>query len=328
MILPLRGILFWIGCCCVGMGWANSTLHALEVDEKLPVYQAVSGVSGNLSSIGSDTLANLMTLWAEAFRRIYPSVNIQVQAAGSSTAPPALIRGASNFAPMSRLMKKREVQDFEQRYGYPPTSLRIAMDAMAVYTHKDNPILGLTLPQLDAIYSSTRKCGYGEDLTTWGQLNLSGTWLSAPIQLFGRNSVSGTYGLFKQKVLCRGDYKNTVNEQLGSASVAQAVGASLHGIGYSGIGYKTYEVKAVPLALDQNHPYIEASHEHTIDGTYPLARFLYLYVNKVPHQPLPPLEQEFLKLILSRSGQLDVLKDGYIPLPAFVVEEELKKLID
>lgn len=308
--------------------WADSTtVHAVSVDDKLlPYEKSATGVSGNLSSVGSDTLANLMTLWAEAFKRRYPGVHIQVQAAGSSTAPPALIAGGSNLAPMSRLMKKRELEAFKSKYGYKPTPIRVAIDAVAVYTHKDNPLEKLTLPQLDAIFSSTRKCGYGEDITVWGQLNLTGEWSGRAFQLYGRNSVSGTYGFFKKKALCRGDYKNTVNEEPGSSSVVRAVSTSLNGIGYSGIGYKTSGVKVIPLALDENHEYFEASHDNTIRGTYPLARFLYLYVNKPLGESLRPLEREFIKLVLSRDGQTIVIKDGYVPLPAFAVEEELAKL--
>jgi len=226
---------------------AGSTLAAPKLDPKLPTYQATSGVSGNLSSVGSDTLANLMTLWAEEFKRVYPNVNIQIQAAGSSTAPPALTEGTSNLGPMSRKMKSKELQKFEDKYGYKPTAIRVAIDALAVFVNKDNPLKGLTIPQVDAIFSSTRKCGYPEDITRWGQLGLTGAWVNRKIQLYGRNSVSGTYGYFKKHALCKGDFKPSVNEQPGSASVVQSVSASLNGIGYSGIGYVTTGVRAVPL---------------------------------------------------------------------------------
>ena len=135
---------------------------------ELPAYQRTSGVSGNLSSAGSDTLANLMTLWTESFKREYPNVNIQVQAAGSSTAPPALTQGTSSFGPMSRRMKDREIEAFEIRYGYKPTAIRVAVDALAVYVHKDNPIASLSIPQLDAIFSVTRRCGEAREISNWG----------------------------------------------------------------------------------------------------------------------------------------------------------------
>jgi phosphate transport system substrate-binding protein len=215
-----------------------------RVDSGLPDYQRASGVSGNLSSVGSDTLANLMTLWAEQYKREYPNVNIQIQAAGSSTAPPALTEGTSNLGPMSRKMKDKEIEAFEKRYGYKPTEIRVAIDALAVFVNKDNAIAGLALPQLDAVFSSTRKCGQTDDITTWGGLGMEGAWKDRSIQLYGRNSVSGTYGYFKEHALCKGDFRNNVNEQPGSASVVQAVSSSLNGIGYSGIGYVTSGVRA------------------------------------------------------------------------------------
>jgi len=296
-----------------------------RVDESLPLYEKSSGVSGNLSSVGSDTLANLMTLWAEEFKRVYPNVNVQIQAAGSSTAPPALTEGTSNLGPMSRLMKDNEVQAFEKRNGYKPTPIAVAIDALAVFVHKDNPIEGLTLEQTDAIFSSTRTCGGPEDIVNWGQLGLTGAWASRGIQLYGRNSVSGTYGYFKQHALCKGDFKNTVNEQPGSASVVQSVSSSLNGIGYSGIGYTTSSVRAVPLAGKPGEPFIDATPENAINGSYPLARFLYVYINKEPGKALDPITGQFLSMVLSRRGQEVVVKDGYIPLPATVAARELEK---
>ncbi|HHJ15885.1 MAG TPA: phosphate ABC transporter substrate-binding protein PstS family protein [Gammaproteobacteria bacterium] len=310
----------------VTLGFGSTVNAAPAIDAGVPEYSRASGVSGNLSSVGSDTLANLMTLWAEDYKREYPNVNIQIQAAGSSTAPPALTEGTSNLGPMSRKMKDKELEAFERRYGYKPTPIRVAIDALAVFVHKDNPIKGMTIPQVDAVFSSTRKCGYPTDINNWGALGQEGAWKSRTIQLYGRNSVSGTYGYFKKKALCKGDYKNNVNEQPGSASVVQSVSASLNGIGYSGIGYKTSGVRTVPLARAAGKPMVEATPENAISGKYPLARFLYVYVNKHPNKPLSPLEREFLKMVLSRTGQKTVVKDGYIPLPAKVVEQELAKL--
>jgi phosphate transport system substrate-binding protein len=302
---------------------ASGTAGALQtVDPSLPDYQKASGISGNLSSVGSDTLANLMTLWAEEFNREYPNVNIQIQAAGSSTAPPALTEGTSNLGPMSREMKDDELEAFEDKYGYKPTAVPVAIDALAVMVNKDNPVKGLTLPQVDAIFSSTRKCGYESDIDTWGGAGVA-AWGSKSIQLYGRNSVSGTYGYFKEHALCKGDYKSNVNEQPGSASVVQSVTSSKNGIGYSGMGYTTSGVKMVPLAKKAGQHFVEATPENAINGTYPLTRYLFIYVNKKPNQPLAPLEGEFMKMVLSKTGQQVVIKDGYIPLPAKVVEKEL-----
>ncbi len=292
----------------------------------LPDYKVASGISGNLSSVGSDTLANLMTLWAEEFKRAYPNVNIQIQAAGSSTAPPALTEATSNLGPMSRKMKDKEIEAFEARYGYKPTAIPVAIDALAVYVHKDNPISGMSIAQVDAVFSSTRKCGNNEDITRWGQMGLEGAWAMRDIQIFGRNSVSGTYGYFKKKALCKGDYKNTVNEQPGSASVVQSVSTSINGIGYSGIGYKTASVRAVPLSKKAGGEAIAATPENAVDGSYPLSRFLYVYVNKTPNKPLAPLEREFIKLVYSAQGQAVVVKDGYIPLPVSVISRMQSEL--
>jgi phosphate transport system substrate-binding protein len=299
---------------------------AAQDEDTLPEYQPASGISGTLSSMGSDTLANLMTLWTEQFKRLYPNVTIQVQAAGSSTAPPALTEGTANFGPMSRAMKDMEIESFETRHGYKPTPVRVAIDALAVYVHKDNPVKSLTIPQLDAIFSVTRRCGHEGDIQTWGQLGLPGSWAERRMQLYGRNSVSGTYGYFKDEALCSGDFKNNVNEQPGSASVVQAVSSSLNGIGYSGIGYITSGVRAVPLAEYDDVPPVAATPENAASGDYPLSRYLYVYVNKRPGTPLPPLQQEFLELVLSRTGQDIVAKDGYVPLSARLVERELAKL--
>jgi phosphate transport system substrate-binding protein len=297
-----------------------------KVDPGLSEYTKSSGVSGTVSSVGSDTLANLMTLWGEAFKRAYPNVNIQIQAAGSSTAPPALTEGTSNLGPMSRAMKDGEAQAFEAKYGYKPTAVPVAIDALAVYVNKDNPIKGLTIAQVDAIFSATRGCGYGKDITAWGELGLTGEWATRPIQLYGRNSVSGTYGFFKEHALCKGDYKDAVNEQPGSASVVQGVTKSVNGIGYSGIGYKTSGVRAVPLAKNGDN-FVEATSENAVSGKYALGRFLYIYVNKHPNKELPPLEREFIKLVLSKQGQEIVVKDGYIPLPVSVVDKQLAAVL-
>ncbi|MEH6556537.1 MAG: phosphate ABC transporter substrate-binding protein PstS family protein [Oceanicoccus sp.] len=299
---------------------------ATNVDPALPDYQKVTGVSGNLSSVGSDTLANLMTLWAESFKRFYPNVNIQIQAAGSSTAPPALTEGTSNLGPMSRKMKDRELTSFEAKYGYKPTAVPVAIDALAVYVHKDNPIAGMSIQDVDAVFSSTRKCGGDINIDTWGKAGLTGPWVNRDIQIFGRNSVSGTYGYFKKKSLCKGDYKNTVNEQPGSASVVQSVATSINGIGYSGIGYKTSSVRAVPLSKKPDGLAVAATPENAVTGEYPLSRYLYVYVNKAPNKPLSPLDREFLKLVLSKAGQEVVVKDGYIPLPAKIAARQLSSL--
>lgn len=293
------------------------------IDAGIPEYTKASGISGSLSSIGSDTLANLMTLWGEEFKRLYPNVTIQIQAAGSSTAPPALSEGTATLGPMSRQMKSEEIEAFEARHGYKPTGIPVAVDALAIYVHKDNPIAGLSIPQLDAIFSATRACGHDQDIKTWGDLGVAGELATQSFQLFGRNSVSGTYGYFKEFALCKGDFKNSVNEQPGSASVVQGVTKSINSIGYSGEGYRTSGVRMLPLSRKTGGELVEVNAENALSGKYPLSRYLYVYVNKHPNEPLAPLEGEFLRMVLSRAGQTIVVKDGYIPLPAKIVDKAL-----
>jgi phosphate transport system substrate-binding protein len=297
----------------------------VKVDPNIPAYSKVSGVSGNISSIGSDTMNNLMTLWCEGFNKYYPNVKCQIEGKGSSTAPPALIEGTAQFGPMSREMKSTEIDDFEKKFGYKPTQISTAIDTLAVYVNKDNPIECISMDQIDAIFSKARACGGAEDIKTWGQLGLTGDWADRPIGMFGRNSASGTYGYFKEHALCKGDYKDTVKEQPGSASVVQGVAEDRFAIGYSGIGYKTSGVRAVPLSK-KGGQCAEPNLENVLNNSYPLGRFLYLYVNKDPNKPLDPLREEFIKFILSKGGQEVVVKDGYDPLPGNIAEKEHTKI--
>ncbi len=299
----------------------------VKVDPALPAYTAASGVSGNISSVGSDTLNNLMTLWAENFNKFYPNARIQIEGKGSSTAPPALISGTAQLGPMSRPMKGTEIDQFEKKYGYKPTPIRTAVDALAVFVNKDNPVKCLSLAQVDAVFSKSRRLGHREDVRTWGQLGLTGEWASRPISLYGRNSASGTYGYFKEHALKNGDYKDVVKEQPGSASVVQGVTVDRHAMGYSGIGYATAGVRAIPVAEKTGGRCVEATADNAYAGTYPLARFLYVYVNKAPGKPIDPLTREFLRLVLSKEGQEVVVKDGYFPIPVSIAKEELNKVL-
>ena len=302
--------------------WALA--QGTKVDPSLENYTPVSGISGNINSVGSDTLNNLMTLWAESFKAKYPNVKIQIEGKGSSTAPPALIEGTAQFGPMSRQMKSTEIDAFEKKYGYKPTEIKVSIDALAVYVHKDNPLTGLTLGQVDGIFSSTYKGG-GKNTTKWRQVGLTGEWANKPVSLYGRNSASGTYGFFKEVALNKGDYKSTVKEQPGSSSVVQGVASDLNGIGYSGIGYKTSGVKSVPLGKASGK-LVDPSYENCLNGSYPLARFLYVYVNKQPGKPMDKLVGEFIRFALSKQGQEIVVKDGYYPLPANAVAEVMAQL--
>jgi len=290
-----------------------------SVDPDLPTYSPVSGVSGNLNSIGSDTLNNLMTLWAEGFEAVYPNVNIQIEGKGSSTAPPALIEGTAQIGPMSREMKGSEIDAFEARFGYKPTPVGTAIDALAIFVNKDNPLNNISSQQIDSVFSSTYRKG-GTPVTHWSQLGLEGSLGGRTLSLYGRNSASGTYGFFKQVALAGGDFSSRVKEQPGSSSVVQGIGSDLAGIGYSGIGYTTSGVKAVQI--DGVMP----TAENCINGSYPLARQLLVYVNRDPRQPMDKLTYEFLRFVLSKQGQEVVAKDGYYPLRAPIAAQILANL--
>ncbi|RXJ73156.1 phosphate ABC transporter substrate-binding protein [Veronia nyctiphanis] len=289
-------------------------------------YQRVQGLYGNLSIVGSDTLSNLVINWSSAFERHYPNVNVQIQASGSSTAAPALIESTAQLGTMSRPMRTGEREAFEERYGYPPVELKVAIDAMAIYVHQDNPITGLSLAQVDAMFSETLRCGKNRKYESWGELGMTGSWQRRDIQRFGRNSVSGTYGYFKSRALCRGDFRNDVNEQPGSSSVVESVASSLGAIGYAGAGYKTAGVRMVPLAKNRGDKFVPAGTQHVTSGEYPLARYLYIYLNKVPGKPLPPVEAEFLRLVFSAGGQALVRQDGLVALPDALIHQQLDEL--
>ncbi len=291
----------------------------------LPKYQKVAGVSGNLSSVGSDTLSGMTTLWLEEFKLLYPNVNAQIQASGSATAPPALAEGTAQFGPMSRAMRMREVEAFEREHGYKPTALRVAIDAIGVFVHMDNPVQGLNFKQLDSLFSSTMRCGAKHPILSWSQLGIEASWGQRSVQLYGRNSVSGTYGYFKRNALCGGDFNRYVNEQPGSASVVQAVSSSINSVGYSGIGYRVSGTRLLPIAIEGSQ-YIYPSDENVLSGAYPLSRYLYIYVNKNPTQPLEPIEEAYIRFIFSMEGQRIVRSDGYVPVSKEFAQSELNKV--
>jgi phosphate transport system substrate-binding protein len=295
---------------------ALACADAVKVDGAIPTYTPVSGVSGEIKSIGSDTMNNLMTFWAEDFKRFYPNTRPAIEGKGSATAPAALIAGTANFGPMSRAMKGAEIDEFEKKFGYKPTGLRTAVDALAVFVHKDNPIASLSLPQVDAIFSKTRKLGFASDVRTWGDLGLTGDWASKPVSLYGRNSASGTYGYFKEHALGKGDFKDTVKEQPGTSSVVSGVATDKFAIGYGGIGYLTADVRAIALSKDGKAAPVEATPDNAYAGKYPMSRYLYVYVNYKPGSALDPLRREFIRFIFSQQGQESVIKDGYYPVKA------------
>ncbi|MEE8394827.1 MAG: phosphate ABC transporter substrate-binding protein [bacterium] len=294
----------------------------IEVDPNLKPYRKSGFVTGTLNSIGSDTLNNLMTFWAEGFRKAHSGVIVQVEGKGSSTAPPALIAGTAQLGPMSRKMKSIEVEAFEKKYGFTPTAVGVALDSLAIYVHRDNPIEAISLRHVDAIFSRTRRGGLPREIRTWGQLGLGGRWKNLPISLYGRNSASGTYGYFKSKALFKGDFKDSVKEQPGSASVVLGVTEDRAGIGYSGIGYRTSGVKALAVSSKKGRKPFPPTYKNVLTGKYPLGRMLFVYVVKKPNHPVSPLVREFLAFVLSREGQKVVVKAGYLPLPARLAEKQ------
>ncbi len=304
--------------------FATASPAQVKVDEHIPEYKPTQGVSGSIKAVGSDTCLELMTSWTEDFKKLYPSLTVEVEGKGSATAPPALTAGTANFGPMSRMMQDKEIDEFEKKFGYKPTAVPMAIDMLAVYVNKDNPIQNLTFAQIDAVFSSTRKGGGEKDIATWGDLGLKGEWADKPISLYGRNSASGTYTYFKDHALFKGDYKPTVKEQPGSSAVVQSVASDKYGIGYSGIGFITADVRAVPLQKDAKSPIVKAIPENAYTGTYPLARFLYVYINQKPGSQLDPLRREFVRYMLSSQGQEDVVKVGYYPLTPKMVGDALK----
>jgi phosphate transport system substrate-binding protein len=312
---------FWAGLAVLILAGAGMAQGG--VDPKLAEYKPATGVSGSIKSVGSDTMKELMTFWGESFKKHYPSITIEIEDKGSATAPPALIKGTANFGPMSREMKPSEMDDFEKAFGYKPTGLKVAIDMLAVYVHKDNPLKNLTIEQVDAIFSKNRKGGYEKDIVTWGDLGLTGEWAEKPISLYGRNAASGTNGFFKEHALFGGDYKNSVKEQPGSAAVVQAVAEDKFGIGYSGIGYKTAGVRALPLIARGKKEAIEPTTANAYSGKYALWRFLLVYINYDAKKDLDPLRREFIRFILSKEGQEIVVKSGYDPIPRAVADKAL-----
>lgn len=304
---------------------AGPVVAQVKVDPKLPDYKPVAGVSGTLKSIGSDSMNNLMAFWQEGFRKHYPGVRIEAEGKGSSTAPPALIAGTAQLGPMSRDMKDAEIASFKRKFGYEPTQLRTAVDALAIFVNKDNPVESLTLPEIDAIFSRTRRLGHSS-IDTWNQAGVEGPLSRLPISVYGRNAASGTYGFFKEAALGDGDFRPSVKEQPGSSAVVSGVAGDDAGIGYSGIGYRTPDVKAIAIAKTSDSTPFEPTEENVYKQKYPLFRFLTVYINAKPGAQLDPLRREFVKYVFSKQGQEAVVKDGYFPIPAALAAKELEKV--
>ncbi|MGC4004228.1 MAG: PstS family phosphate ABC transporter substrate-binding protein [Pirellulales bacterium] len=298
------------------------------VDDKtgLPHYKkSTDAVAGTIKSKGSDTMATLMTYWVEGFKSFYPGITAEIAHNGSGDAPKALIDDLATFGAMSRDWEPGEVDKFEAAHKFKPTVVPTCIDMLAVYVHKDNPISGLTLQQVDAIFSKERKGGFPKDIKTWGDLGLTGDWADKPIELYGRNSTSGTYKYFKDHAMFKGSYKETYKEQAGSSAVIGTIASNKYAIGYSGIGYASAGVKIVPLAVKDGMPFVAAEPKNAYSEEYPLARYLFVSFKHQPGTPLDPLRREFLRYVLSSEGQAMVKKDQYVPLAPEMVRDTLKE---
>jgi phosphate transport system substrate-binding protein len=287
------------------------------LDPQIPPYQLVSGLTGTLSVAGSETMKPLTESWAKDLMQLYPGLTIKVESRGSETGLDALLEGKAQIAAMSRRMTQQEIVEFKREFGYEPTEVPVAVDALAVFVHKDNPIEGLSLTQLDAMFSKERRRGLEYPINTWGAaLVLEEGWAEAPVHLYGRNGNSGTATFFRDLVLNGAALKNTMTVGAGSASVVVDLVKDRLGIGFSGIGYQISGIRPVPIASVQGGRYVLPSFQSAMDGSYPLRRNLYLYVNKPSKVSAPPVLTEFVKFALSQQGQQIVLSNGYYPLPA------------
>jgi phosphate transport system substrate-binding protein len=319
----------------------KETLHATRV-RGLPSYRASDELSGEIRSIGADTMEKLMKLWIDGFRKLHPNVTFKMEAEASGTAAPALTAATSDIGPVAREMLPNEVEPFEKRYGYKPFAVRVSggsyrtpgkTHAIAFLVNKINPIDKLTFAQLDAIYSTTRKLGYKEDITTWGQLGLKGEWADKPIHLWGLKRPNGIAYFVQERVFGGGEYKDGINERttVGSLpaldAIAQGVAADPYAIGIAGFGNVTPDVKAVALAATNGGPYFKGTFEEVVDQKYPLSRVIHIYLNRAPGKPLDPKVREFLRYILSQEGQDAVLQEGiFLPLTPEQVKQELARL--
>lgn len=300
---------------------AGAWSWAEEAD--LPVYRIVPEIAGEITAIGSDTMVELMTYWSEGLCAQYPKVIITVDQKGSNTAPPALLDGSAQLGPMSRPMNADEISVFTKRYGYPPTEFVVAIDALAIFVHRDNPVAGFSLTQVKTIFGTEDAPGKMR-LTTWADVGSSLLGTRA-INTYGRNGLSGTQVFFRQHVLGGADFAPGLQEKPTSNALIQVVASDPQAVAYCGASYATAGVRVVPVARDGGR-YILPSPETCISGTYPIARKLYIYVNKPPGRELPIVVREFLRFVLSRTGQEVVRIEGFYSLPLEQVQAMLRQL--
>jgi phosphate transport system substrate-binding protein len=281
----------------------------------LSAYVPEHPVAGELKSVGSDSMEPLMALWGEDFKRVHPRVSTLFLCKGSATAPKALLEGSALMGQMSREMTDAELAAFQAKYGYAPTRIPVAVDALVVYVNANNPVRQLRMEEIDSIFSSTRKGGAKADIVRWGDLGLGGDWKQRDIQAYGRDENSGTRAFFREHVLKKGEFKASVKGYLDQFAVVEAPAVDGGGISYGPLQYANRMVKGVPVAPFGSDRFVEPTLETIQRATYPLTRFLYLYVNKAPGRALDPAVKEFVRFVLSREGQAAVAGFGAVAIP-------------
>jgi phosphate transport system substrate-binding protein len=318
--------------------------HHLKVDPSIAAWkpgEVKSVPEEEINLVGADVMDEICLGWAKIYREAYPRLSVTLDLRASGAGAPGLISGKGDLAPVGREMLPAEEKAFVDKFGYEPFRIRVATGSVGslgktatsiVLVDKDNPIKGLSLAQLDAIYSTTRKRG-DADIKTWGDLGLSGDWATRPIHKYGLKSPNGIEWFFKIEVMQMGDYKNDIEFVKGRGFThafnvaAEDMAQHPGGITYALLANVTPNVKVVPLSAKDGGPYLAPTLENVYAHKYPLSRYVYLYVNRKPGTALEPKVKEFLKMVLSRQGQDVVAKEGvYIPLLPEVVKEELAKL--
>lgn len=294
--------------------------------EALPPYESVGGLTGEITSIGDSTTTNLVARIAAEFRRMYPDVMLEVTASPISIGPSALLEGRADLVPMSRPLTPEEVESFTKKYGYPPTEIKVAADALAIYVEKGNPVPGLTLGQLDGIFSQTQRRS-GSSIGTWGQAGLTGEWADRRITLYGYGPEDGAHQIFQQQVLDGGAFRLSLRVEGGGSSIVQGVAADPGAIGFASVFFACKRVRVVELAGADGRLYAPTE-ENVRSRRYPLIRFLYVCVNKPQLQRLGGPAAEFLRFLLSRDGQQIVAAGGNIPLDAATVEQSRRTLAE
>src|SRR6516164_1278866 len=318
----------------------NETLHA-KASPNLPSYKKSEELSGTIRSVGADTMEDLMKLWIADFRKIYPDVNFDIKAKASGTAAPALTDGSADIGPVAREMLPNEIAPFRGKYGYEPFAIRVAggsyrtpgkTHAIVFVVNSKNPINQVTLAQLDAIYSKTRKRGY-KVVNGWGDVGDTGEFADKPIHLWGLIQPNGIAHFLDERVLENGEYKDNITQKttVGNVpaldAIAQGVAADPYAIGYTGLTSVIDGTKALALGDEEKGPYYKGTFQEVVDQQYPLSRVIYIYLNRKSSEPLDPKVREFLKFILSAQGQQDVAKEGvFLPLTPQIVKEELQKV--